>query len=112
MKKLFLAAATLLAVLPGSAAFAQTGHYFKRVYHVAHRGVEQCSYFRLNGVSVADPAIGGEWFAIPGTHPRYNEVIATLITAQALRLDVHVVTTGGASCGGYATVRDFEVNNL
>jgi hypothetical protein len=64
-----------------------------------------CFYFTLQGVDVADPAIGTTaWFAVDRTtHKGASELYATLLAAKASGLLVDVWTLGIPVCG-YAGV--------
>jgi hypothetical protein len=64
-----------------------------------------CFYFTLQGVSVADPAIGTTaWFAVDRTtHKGATELYATLLAAKASGLLIDVWTSGIPVCG-YAGV--------
>jgi hypothetical protein len=61
----------------------------------------ECAFFRLIGVSEADPATPGvPWFAVPKTHPGYREIVAILLQARATGAPLqHVATTGAVVCG-------------
>jgi hypothetical protein len=60
-----------------------------------------CAFLTLNGVSQADPAIPGPWFALPKAHSQYKETFALLLSAKLTSRTVYVTTTGGinSSCG-------------
>lgn len=58
-----------------------------------------CSFFQLEGVSEADPAVpGNAWFALPQDHPGYDELVAMIISAQAGDGKVDVFTDGNIAC--------------
>lgn len=104
--KAFLVAAALLA---GSApATAETTHATKRVIALHMDDYRPCAFFRLEGVGEADPVKpGAPWFAVPRTHPAFNEIFALLLTAKATNLPVTISTAGtsATSCNDFATVK-------
>jgi hypothetical protein len=71
-------------------------------------GSTDCIYFTLNGVSVADPALGtgSPWFAMARTTTdaaRVRDGYAMLLSAKVAGIPVRVSTTGATVCG-YAQV--------
>lgn len=64
----------------------------------------ECFLFQLQGVIQADPNVGGTWFGVLATHPSYKYIVMMLLMAYGLDIQVHVVTTGDAVCGGVAEV--------
>ncbi|HYI40564.1 MAG TPA: hypothetical protein VE053_09625 [Allosphingosinicella sp.] len=99
MKKLLLAASTLLLALQPAAAPAQAVHDYKTMFDILQDGTRPCLFFKLNGVTTADPAVAGEWFAVPRYHLAFAEVFALIVTARTLNLTVRVTTNGATSCG-------------
>ncbi len=60
-----------------------------------------CYFFKLKGVQEASPVVkGSPWFAVAKTHQGYKEIVATVLTAFALKKQVYIGTTGAiaASC--------------
>ena len=110
MKKLFLAACSLSLIAQAGTASAQVTHDFKLALDVHEDSSRPCMLFRLEGVSLADPASGNEWFAVPRTHIAFSELFALLLTSRALRLPLLVSTTGALSCG-YASVNAILIRN-
>lgn len=99
MKKLFGAACSLVLLAQASAALA-VDHVSKTPMEVQSDADRPCAIFRLEGVTVADPNVSGsEWFAIPKTHPSYNELFAMLLTTKAGKIPISVRTSGGTACG-------------
>ena len=94
------------------------------VWHVSHAQVvrsgkvtqiqapspgNDCTYFQLEGVAVADPAVsGGPWFALAKSHNGYKEALTSLYTAKLSGLVVTLVTTGTGACGAYAGINWLE----
>ena len=70
-----------------------------------------CFYFTLNGITVADPALGNNspWFAVPRTQYGAKDAYAMLLTAKATAAQVRVTTTGSTICGGYAQISQMIV---
>ena len=104
VKALLVAAALLAGTAPATAA---TEHKTKRVIALHMDNYRPCAFFRLDGVPEADPVrAGAPWFAVPRSHPAFNEVFALLVTAKATNLPVTITTdgTGATSCGGFAAV--------
>lgn len=78
-------------------------HEFKKPISV-HASRTACVHFRLEGVSVADPATSSsEWFGIAKSHPNFNELVAILLTAKGSGSTVTVHTETTNACG-YASV--------
>ena len=99
MKKLLVAACSLAMLTQASAALA-IDHINKVPMEVQSDADRPCVIFRLEGVATADPAVSGsEWFAIPKTHPSYNELFAMVLTTKAGKAPISVRTTGGTACG-------------
>ena len=66
-------------------------------------------FFRLVGVSQADPAVpnAGPWFAVPRTAVGFKEIYALLLAAKAAGWTLTVQTTGQEApgqCAPYALV--------
>jgi hypothetical protein len=95
MKKLLLAAAAALTILPPSAAQA-VDHTNRVPFEIHAHPSYNCVSFQLEGVSVADPSIGGAWFSLRKDHPHFAELFAILLTARAGKLPVRVQTSGSA----------------
>ncbi|MCG8506344.1 MAG: hypothetical protein MI755_17200 [Sphingomonadales bacterium] len=58
-----------------------------------------CSFFQLEGVSEADPAVpGNAWSALPQDHPGYDELVAMIISAKAGGRKIDVFTDGNIAC--------------
>jgi hypothetical protein len=103
MKKFLLATSALCLALQTTAAPAQVAHDDKTVLDMLE-DTRPCVFFRLNGVTIADPAIGGDWFVIPRSHIAFAELFAMLLTARVMHLTVYVHTTGATACGGVVEV--------
>lgn len=97
-KMLYISIVAALAAMAGPANAAS--HLNKTVTVI--QSVEYsrlCSFFQLEGVSEADPAVpGNAWFALPQTHPGYDELMAMLISAQAGGRKIDVFTDGNIAC--------------
>ena len=94
---------SLLALSAGvyaSTALALT-HTDKTVEVVHSPDTRECVFFRLTGVTQADPVTPGvSWFAVPKTHAGYKEIVAILLQARATGAPLqHVATTGAVACG-------------
>jgi hypothetical protein len=99
MKKLLVAASSILLALQPGVAAAQTIHDNKVLLDLHEDGARPCALFRLQGVTSADPVTGTEWFALPRTHLAFSELFAMLLTAAALNRPIYVSTKGTLSCG-------------
>lgn len=78
-------------------------HELKKPVSV-HASRTACVHFKLEGVSVADPATSiSEWFGIAKSHPNFNELVAILLTAKGSGRTVTVHTEITNACG-YASV--------
>jgi len=72
---------------------------------------QDCVYFTLQGVAVADPAVGTTpWFAIPRSQYGATDAYAMLLTSKVAGLSLHVATTGQSVGGGYAQVNEIYAN--
>lgn len=61
-----------------------------------------CTFFTLNGVSVADPILpNSPWFVIPQSAVGYKEMLALLVSAKLTAKPLFVSTTGSVNtaCG-------------
>lgn len=73
-----------------------------------------CVFFKLEGVSTADPDISTEaWIAIPRTHIGFKERYALLLWAKGSQTPITVETSGVAepSCGGVVGVWQIYTTN-
>ncbi len=86
-----------------SLGFAAT-HSSKNVSVLYPPDNRACFFFTLDGVSIADPASGNSWFAIPMTANGYKEIVSLLMLAKVASLKLNVTTTGNLICGGLAEV--------
>lgn len=96
--------AALLAVMTAGPAAAVD--YTNNLLADVHMATgHPCVIFRLQGVDVADPAVGSaKWFAVSKSHAEFPELFAILLTANAAKRPVQVFTDGGTTCG-LASVR-------
>lgn len=102
MKKWILAA-SIFAMLAQSGGAVAARHDNKHAVDIHEDAGRPCMFFRLNGVTQADPAVSAtEWFALPRDHLAYGELVAMLFTAKAARLPISVQTTGAVACGHMA----------
>jgi hypothetical protein len=104
------AVVALLTFLPAAAAMADTTHTSKLVAEIQPpQAAQDCVYFRLDGVSVADGGVlsNNPYFALPRTHVGFKEIYALLMSAYLTGTTVSVRTTGaaaGGACGVYVGV--------
>jgi hypothetical protein len=65
-----------------------------------------CAFFRLVGVSQADPVTpNNPWFSVPTNHLGYDVIIDSLRAAILHDKRVTVYTTGGVKCGHASVLR-------
>jgi hypothetical protein len=64
-------------------------------HHIHADNNRPCVLFYLTGVT---PDVG-DVFAIPRSHPQFQELFAMLLTAKATGAKLGVFTTGGTACG-------------
>lgn len=95
--------AWLLALMGSAQAVVHTGRSLAVIHSPDDR---PCVFFRLTGVTEADPVAPGiEWFALPKTHQGYKEILTLLLTARATGQPLgHVTTTGTLTCGTHVAV--------
>lgn len=100
MRKILLFASTMLYT---SMAIALI-HDDKKVSTVQASTNTNCVYFKLEGVSTADPAVNGsDWFSVKSDSPSKEEILSLAMAAFASDATVRVSTSGNAACG-YAEV--------
>lgn len=99
MKIITKAIIAFAAVLSGITPVLAVTHEGKRPITVFTDGTRPCTFFRLEGVTQADPAQPDEWFAISRSHPAYAENVAVLLTAKVSKLLINVSTNGTNQCG-------------
>lgn len=105
MKKILLSIPVLMAGLLVSPFATAAAHYNKEVAVLQSPDTRECVFFKLTGVTEADPiAPGISWFAVPKTHVGYKEIVATLMLARAAGKPLTVVETSGALACGHAAV--------
>ncbi|HZF94605.1 MAG TPA: hypothetical protein VEZ20_06985 [Allosphingosinicella sp.] len=105
MKTLFSAACALALLAHAVPAAAAVTHERKTVLDFGIGSQTQCVYFRLQGVSVADPDVmNAAYFTLSTSQTNFAEMYAVLLTARALNAPVNVTTTGTAGPCGYAAV--------
>ena len=76
-------------------------HYDKTVLLLQTDAVSSCIFFRLNGVSEANPAVPNDvFFAIDMTKPNAKEMYASILSARASGNHIYrVLTNGEIACG-------------
>lgn len=100
MKKISALAVCALAATASLPSFA-TDHVGKTVSELqANHTATDCFYFRLDGVSEADPVKPNDpWFAVSRTAYGAKDAYALLLAARVTGTAVHIVTTGAMVCG-------------
>lgn len=66
-----------------------------------------CVFFTLQGVQQADPVNPNQpWFALPTSHPMFQQILAMLLTAKMSQAHIDVYTTGVpiATCDNFVGV--------
>lgn len=58
-----------------------------------------CFFFRIVGITQADPALASEWFSIPKSATNYQEMISMVLSSKLSGKGLHVMTDGTLSCG-------------
>lgn len=67
----------------------------------------ECTFFRLKGVTEADPVVSNNgWFSIPLSYPGHDVIVSMLLTSYTADKNITVTTTGKIACGHAA------VNNI
>jgi hypothetical protein len=103
-------AVALFTFLPTAAAMADMTYTSKVVAEIQPpQAAQDCVYFRLDGVGVADSGVlsNNPYFALPRTHVGFKEIYALLMSAYLTGTTVSVRTTGaaaGGACGTYVGV--------
>ena len=68
-----------------------------------------CVFFKLVGVSEADPVKSGNaWFSIPLSHVGIDQFYSMLLTAKTASNKIDVITTGTLECG-HASVQSIQL---
>jgi hypothetical protein len=73
-----------------------------------------CVFFKLEGVSTADPDISTEgWMVIPRSHVGFKERYALLLWAKGAQVPITVETSGVAepTCSGFVGVHQMYTTN-
>ncbi len=104
MQKFIRMAATLAVLVSATLLLAQENHGGYVVKELQGRDQSRnCIFFTLEGVSVADSAVSnGRHFAVPDTHPGFQDIFSILLAASVSQQEVFVSTTGVAACGSAA----------
>ncbi|GAA6166899.1 hypothetical protein NBRC116591_07090 [Sessilibacter corallicola] len=59
-----------------------------------------CTFFQLEGVTEASPAVPNEpWFSVNINHDGHEVIVSILLTALTSGKKVDVITTGDVDCG-------------
>lgn len=107
---IFQALASLMALSASGPGLAAVTHGAKEVGSMQTYDSAACFYFRLKGVSEADPVKPGDsWFALERTQPGAKEALATLLLAKATDKTVTVVSQGAMKCG-YASPANIQLD--
>lgn len=81
-------------------------HPNKLVTELHSPDTRACAFFRLDGVSEADPVKpGNPWFAVPTNHRGYDVIVDNLRVAIVHDKRVYVSTTGTLECGHAALLK-------
>lgn len=90
----------LFGLLIAGNTFASTYHGNKIITEIHSGDSRGCFFFRLEGVSEADPAFPNvRWFAVSFDSVQSKHIFSILLTAQATNRPVNVHTSGGSVCG-------------
>jgi hypothetical protein len=100
---------SMLTVATIPIAHGTTSHISKTIAEVQPpQAGKDCVYFRLNGVTEADPILpNNPYFALPRTHVGFKEIYAMMLAAYLGGTSVSAQTTGaaaGGDCGAYVAV--------
>lgn len=104
-KSVFITAIVLSIAGPQGRATAAT-HLNKYSADIHAAAASACVYFRLENVSVADPTVSNsQWFALPKSHPNFDQLHALMLAANLSRRTIRVDTEGnGATACGQSAV--------
>lgn len=105
MKILKAPAVVALSMIFASPVFA-VGQLDKQLQFVI-ADTRPCVFFTLNGVQQADPINPNQpWFALPTSHPMFQQILAMLLTAKSSQAHIDVYTTGAtiSTCDGFVGV--------
>jgi hypothetical protein len=100
MKKFFVLVTMLCLSAQATAAVVHTSKLVGQIQSTSKS--QDCYWFTLQGVSVADPSVVTDniaWFAIPRTQYGAKDTLALLLAAKASGTSVSVATPGGVVCG-------------
>jgi hypothetical protein len=99
-----IAAVAVLALTHPDRAGA-TEHFSKSISVLEVNNNSSCYFFQLEGVTQADPAVSGPWFAIPKSFANAKEMYALLLSVRASGGTLNRVLTGGSvACSGAEVV--------
>ena len=75
-------------------------HQNKKVDLLQSADTRDCFFFRLSGVTQADPVTPNiPWFSVPLNHKQAKEIYSTLLAARTSDRSISVATTGQTECG-------------
>lgn len=79
-----------------SYAVDHLGKDVKTIHSPDHRA---CTFFMLEGVSLADPvAPSNGWFAVPIAHSGHDVIVSILLAAYTTGKKINVRTSGASAC--------------
>lgn len=90
----------VIASLAANLSFAVDHSNMELTLLSSPTALQDCVYFSLVGVPVADPLVPGlPWIAVPRSHLGFKEIVAFLTTAKATGQRVTVRTSNQVACG-------------
>lgn len=110
-KQTGIAALAMLSGLAASSANATLVSFLdKTVADVQADSYNPCIFFKLSGVSEANPAVPNDpWFAIDSAQPNAKELYAILLSARLADRPIARVLTNGVTACGYARVTTIDL---